>query len=296
VRIVHISDIHFWQYAYNPLRLLSKRAAGMAALLAGRARRFRLAGAPRLVDRVVALDPDHILITGDITTTALPDEFRAARRALADLLSDPGRVTIIPGNHDRYTWWADRSRRFEKFFGEFAPRPRFPWLRPIDADTAIVGLDPTRAAVTARGRLPRRQLDEAREIVEAARERSPRLIIACHYPVAAPDDCRRELFGKRLINAEEVRGWLEGIGPHLYCCGHVHAAWAFRPAEIPGQLCLNPGAPLLAGHAGRTPPGFLEITLEGRDVTIRHHAWTGEAWDVGLLAREQPFFADRAEP
>ena len=33
LRIVHVSDIHFWQYAFNPLRLLSKRLAGMASLL-----------------------------------------------------------------------------------------------------------------------------------------------------------------------------------------------------------------------------------------------------------------------
>lgn len=292
MRIVHLSDIHFWQYAYNPLRLMSKRLAGTISLLAGRARRFRLAGVPRVVERVRGLEPDHILITGDITTTALPDEFRAARRALSDFLGDPGRITIIPGNHDRYTWWSHRSRRFERFFGEFSPRTEYPWIRPIDPETTIVGLDPTRAAVTARGKLPSAQLSEAREIVERARRQWARVIIACHYPVAVPDVWRRELAGKRLINAEEVRGWLEGIGPHLYCCGHVHAAWAFRPAEIPGQLCLNPGAPLLSGHAGRNPPGFLEIDLEGRDVTVRHHAWTGEHWEVGLLRREEGFFRD----
>ena len=80
MRIVHLSDIHFWQYEFNPLRLMGKRLHGMASLLAGRAGRFRLAGVPRLVERVRGLEPDHILITGDLTTTALPDEFRAARR------------------------------------------------------------------------------------------------------------------------------------------------------------------------------------------------------------------------
>jgi 3',5'-cyclic AMP phosphodiesterase CpdA len=296
VRIVHLSDIHFWQYAFNPLRLMSKRLTGMVSLLAGRARRFGLAGVPRLVERVRNLDPDHILITGDITTTALPDEFRAARRALAGLLDDPGRVTVIPGNHDRYTWWAHRSRRFESFFGEFAPQHRYPWLRPIDPETAIVALDPTRAAVTARGKLPDRQFAEARTIVAAARQSFARLIIACHYPVAVPDQYERELFAKRLIDASRVRRWLvESVGPHLYCCGHVHAAWAFRPPGIPGQLCLNPGAPLLTGHAGRTPPGFLEIVLDGPDVQVHHHAWTGADWDVRLLHRAEHFFrTDRA--
>lgn len=293
MRIVHLSDIHFWRYAFNPLRLMSKRLTGMVSLAAGRARRFRLAGAPRVVERVRDLAPDHILITGDITTTALPDEFRAARHALADLLADPDRVTIIPGNHDRYTWWAHRSRRFEHFFGEFAPRGRYPWLRRIDAETAIVGLDPTRAAVSARGKLPGEQLAEARRIVADARDRGLRIIIACHYPVAVPAPYERELFGKRLINAHEMRRWLADIGPHLYCCGHVHAAWAFRPPDLPGQLCLNAGAPLLSGHHGRTPPGFLEIEIQGGGVTARHHAWAGEDWDVRLMHEEAGFFGDR---
>ena len=37
MRIVHLSDIHFWRYAFNPLRLMSKRLTGMVALVAGRA-------------------------------------------------------------------------------------------------------------------------------------------------------------------------------------------------------------------------------------------------------------------
>ena len=37
MHIVHLSDIHFWQYEFNPLRLMGKRLHGMASLLAGRA-------------------------------------------------------------------------------------------------------------------------------------------------------------------------------------------------------------------------------------------------------------------
>lgn len=290
MRIVHLSDIHFWQYEFNPLRLTSKRLAGMASLVAGRARRFRLAGLPGLVARVRGLEADHLLITGDLTTTALPDEFRAARRALADLLSDPARVTIVPGNHDRYTWWSHRTRRFEKFLGEFAPQPHYPWLRPLDPGTAILGLDPTRAAITARGKIPAGQLRKARDLVAQAGERVRRLIVACHYPVEAPPEHVYRLRMKRLLNAAELAEWLETIGPHLFCCGHVHAAWAFRPTRLPDQLCLNPGAPLMVAHAGGGPPGFLEIELDGPDVTVHHHAWDGEAWRSGLLRREEAFF------
>ncbi|MGP0067493.1 MAG: metallophosphoesterase family protein [Isosphaeraceae bacterium] len=290
MRILHLSDIHFWQYAFNPLRLMSKRMVGMTALLAGRAGRFHLAGVSRLVEHVRRLEADHILITGDLTTTALPDEFRAARSALSGWLDDPARVTIIPGNHDRYTWWAHRSRRFEHYFGEFAPQLAYPWLRWLDPATAILGLDPTRSGITARGEIPRPQADEARRLIAEAGGRLERLIIACHYPVAVPAEFDRDLARKPMINAHEVQGWLRTVGPHLYCCGHIHAAWSYRPTEVPDQLCINPGPPLVPRHFGHNHPGFNEIRLDGSAVTVDHHGWTGESWEITRLHQEIAFF------
>jgi len=290
LRLVHVSDIHFWQYALNPLQLFSKRLLGMASLLVRRARKFRLERAEEVVERVLSLNPDHILITGDLTTTALPAEFRAARRALGPWLQDPEKTTIIPGNHDRYTVGAHRDHRLEQFFGEFAPAGAYPWLRFLDADTAILGLDPTRAGLTARGRLPEPQLERARELIAGPAQTVRRLIVACHYPVDVPPPYRQDLVSKNLINAETLSRWLATIGPHLYCCGHVHAAWAFVPDRIPGQLCLNPGAPLLRDRTGHRPPGFLEVLIAGHDVIVTHHAWTGNTWEVLPLHRAHSFF------
>ena len=133
MRIVHLSDIHVWRYAFNPLVLLNKRAVGMLSLVFRRARRFRLERLRDVVERVLSRDADHILITGDLTTTSLPAEFQAAREALADLLVDPSRVTVLPGNHDRYTRRAARVRDFERWFGAFAPSEAWPWLRLLSA-------------------------------------------------------------------------------------------------------------------------------------------------------------------
>src|SRR3954452_11318652 len=201
----------------------------MAELVLGRARKFRLERLRAVVDRVLGLAPDHILITGDLTTTALPDEFRAARAALADLLLDSGRVTVIPGNHDRYTTGSGGYRHCGEWFGVFAPQGPYPWLRPIGAETAILGLDATRSHLTATGLLPTEQLARAQELVADAATRPRRLIVACHYPDTAPPLYVAELAQKRLKNASLVTAWLKKIGPHLYCCGHVHAAWAFIP-------------------------------------------------------------------
>ena len=91
---------------------------------------------------------------------------------------------------------------------------------------------------------------------------------------------------------ERRRGphWLAGLGPHLYCCGHVHAAWAFAPPDLPDQLCLNAGAPLLRDPTGLRPPGFLEIDLDGDDVTVIHHAWAGAEWSIFPLVQNLRFF------
>ncbi len=292
MRIVHLSDIHFWRYEFHPLRLASKRLFGMTALVLRRARRFRLERVPELVEYVRSLDPDHILITGDVTTTALPAEFQAARAALTHWLDDPVRVTVVPGNHDRYTLRAHRSRRFEHYFGDFSPGLPYPWLRRLDSETAILGLDPTRAAISARGKLPGAQITHAQELLAGSQEIS-RLLIACHYPVAAPAEYQREFARKPMVNATEVAGWLRTIGPHLFCCGHVHAVWAYQPDSIPEQLSLNPGAPLMRDTTGRRPPGFLEILLEEGDVAVNHHAWSGETWEVRLLRHAPDFFAPK---
>lgn len=290
MRIVHLSDIHVWQYSFNPLRLINKRAVGMVELLTGRSRRFRLERLHAVVARVLGLAPDHVLITGDLTTTALPDEFRAARAALADLLIDSARVTVIPGNHDRYTTGSVRYRQFEEWFGVFAPPGPYPWLRPLDDQTAILGLDATRSHISAQGYLPPEQLERARALVADPQARPRRLIVANHYPVVAPAAYAAELAPKRLKNTAEVGRWLATLGPHLHCCGHVHAAWAFVPGIIPNQLCLNAGAPLLRDPTGLRPPGFLEIVLKDQDVSVVQHAWAGDDWTERPMFQAPTFF------
>ena len=58
---------------FQPCAAVQQAAClGMASLLVRRARRFRLERLRHVVDRVRRVEPDHILITGDLTTTALP--------------------------------------------------------------------------------------------------------------------------------------------------------------------------------------------------------------------------------
>ena len=138
-------------------------------------------------------------------------------------------------------------------------------------------------------------MDRARDLLGHGPDRPRRLIVASHYPAFAPANYAAELKPKRLSNDREVIDWLATIGPHLYCCGHVHAAWSFVPPGLPEQLCLNSGAPLLRDPTGLRPPGFLEIEIHDRSVSVLHHAWIGGGWEIRPL-HQNPAFFPMAEP
>lgn len=271
--------------------LLGKRAIGLVELLLGRAARFEQERIADVVSQVRGLNPDHVLITGDLTTLALPSEFAQARQALDALLSDPRRVTVLPGNHDRYTPDAVRLRLFERQFGAYGESSAYPWMRSIGPDLDLLALDAARPYWNAQGRIPGTQLAAARVLWSSSK--APRRIVACHYPLDAPQQHRARLRRKRLVNAPEVIDWLRQAGRHIYCCGHVHSAWSIRPKKLPDQLCLNAGAAVMRGDGRHALPGFLVIELEGADVRVDHHAWNGRAWRVFELARELDFFSDQ---
>ena len=62
---------------------------------------------------------DYLVISGDLTQLALPEEFAKARMALRPLLKNQERVSIVPGNHDYYVSETKESDYFFTYFGSF---------------------------------------------------------------------------------------------------------------------------------------------------------------------------------
>src|ERR1041385_6253361 len=109
MRIVLIGDLHFYKLWVWPWQLLSKRLFGQINLWFNRRLIFRPERLKSLTERVDSLRPDLLLFAGDLTTTALPLEFRYAQDALRPLL-DRYPALIAPGNHDRHTFTAAPRR------------------------------------------------------------------------------------------------------------------------------------------------------------------------------------------
>lgn len=286
-RVVLLGDVHQYRLAVAPWRLLGKRLLGQANLWLNRRHRFDRRLLIPAVRRIAQLRPDWLLLSGDLSTTALADEFADVAAALRPLAGCP-RVAV-PGNHDRYTRAALRRRTAERALPGLYPDV-FPHLRSLADGWALVALD---AAVprllSSRGRIGRDQLDRAAALEVPA---GVGLVVLCHYPFAVPPGVRWRQ-EHRLADAgplaDLVAAWAGRHPQVLYLHGHVHRPWHWRPmvGGAPNVWAVNAGAPCHVGTDHPAGQGFWQLDLP-RDpaepvAAARHVPGPDGGWTVSAV-------------
>jgi 3',5'-cyclic AMP phosphodiesterase CpdA len=241
--------------------------------------------------------PGHLVITGDLTHIALPDEFLQARRWL-DALGRPHDVTVVPGNHDAYVAvpWAQGLSRWEPYLASDATHGDcqadaaeavFPSLR-VRGPVAFIGLSSAcpSAPLLATGRLGGSQLQRLETLLEqTGRERLFRVVLLHHPPVPGEEKWR-----KRLTDAAQLCAVIARQGAELVLHGHRHRSVQSR-IEIPGTQVPVFGIPSASSIGHRT----------GR--MAQYHIYTvrqsSAAWELELQVRGYSgdageFIAERA--
>ena len=295
MRLALIGDIHCFRRLVPPWRLLGKRLLGQANLLLHRQWRFHPALLPDLVQVIQGIDPEMLLCTGDLTTTALPAEFADAAAALRPLL-DRTPAVILPGNHDRYTFSATSRHLMEQYLPQVPAH--FPFLRPLTDAWRLLALDSAvPRALTSRGRIGPEQLASAGAMLAALPPHAG-LVVLCHYPIAAPPGIH-EGWDHRLADAPAVRELLTAFaGPVVYLHGHIHSPWAWVPDDpaLRHVLMINAGSPCRVNSRFPQGQGFWEIELENETasrISVRHHCRAGGAEEFAE-GREMRIGADGA--
>jgi hypothetical protein len=288
-----VGDLHFWRVPANPLALLGKRLLGVGNLLVGgRARRFHQHRAPELVSHLAELRPGAVLFSGDFTTTSLPSEFAAARRALAPLERiDPRPLLVaVPGNHDCYIRRELGARSFSKCFGE-------PWtivsgerlLEPAPG-LALLAIDATTSnGMDCFGALPQRRLDAIRALLAARAGSLKALWVLCHFPTEEPPGVLPHDRGEQLRGGKDFLAFLGTLPcPVFWLHGHHHYRWVYGSRLSPNVTWVNAGAPMLSRHGAPPLLGFIELSFSAGETTLRAHrrGATGEwsALDVPVPA------------
>jgi 3',5'-cyclic AMP phosphodiesterase CpdA len=263
MRYLHLSDVHVTgDYArHSLLRLGWRRWIALGELrVGGRARAF--ARAPETIRRIVAeadtLGVDHLILSGDVTAYALPEEFQGARAALGAWAEKPGRCTVIPGNHDRYTPGAHRTLRFEQSFGHLlgsdipgvAVEEGFPFVRLLGEEDAIVGLQSARVPYfpgLSYGVVGRRQREALGRILERPEMKGRAVLVVVHHaPFGEHGRPDRLLHG--LTDAAPLLALLPGERFALLH-GHIHRRFHLPATERRPHI-FGAGSSTQAGHEG----------------------------------------------
>ncbi|MFK7931324.1 MAG: metallophosphoesterase [Myxococcota bacterium] len=245
MRIAHATDIHWFVPPPLP-RIPGKRTLGTATLYGrGRRHHFHIDVQTALVDHIVGLEPDLVIITGDLTAQALPEEFELAKTALQPILSRFP-TFVQSGNHDVYTGGSFRTRRLAAYFAE--------WMHETDGDpvarldqgtVTILGLDPCRPHWSASGRVPQEQLDRLAAVLEDDELAGRSIVLATHYPVV---DRRGHIYDGALHGLRNASDLLDVLraAPHkpvAYLHGHKHHGYRVDvPLHAHVMTSFDPGS------------------------------------------------------
>jgi 3',5'-cyclic AMP phosphodiesterase CpdA len=284
--LAHLSDPHLPPLPVPRLRdLAGKRALGYLNWTRNRRKYYRRDVLDALVSDLQAQAPDHIAITGDLVNLALEAEFSPSLKWL-ESVGAPGRVTVVPGNHDAYVRatqhrFADVWRNY--LVGDDAPAggATFPFVRRRDP-LALIGVSsavPT-PPLMATGWLGGGQLDALERILAGVSAEAAFRVLLIHHPL------RSDARAKRLTDSSQVLALLKQYGVELVLHGHDHVhstIWIEGPKGAIPAIGV-PAASALA-H-GRHPAAAYNLFSIEREGTAWRCEQTVRGIDDGMHVRQ----------
>ncbi len=247
MRMIQLSDLHFG----------TERPEVVAAL----------------IEQIHRLQPDLLLLSGDITQRARRTQFRACERFLAQLPPVP--QLAVPGNHDLplFNLWqrlvAPYAHYRRTFGDELAPCYQA-------GGVLVVGVNTTRPGKHIDGSFSADRVVAVSRRLEASDARVK--IVMGHHPV----DAVLEVDEKNIAAGAEaaVRAWSRA-GMQLYLAGHIHYPFCARldrryPGVPAGCWTLQAGTAVsrrVRDHKANSfnlidwRPGPQELQLERWDFT-----------------------------
>ena len=225
-----------------------------------------------LLESLHGINPDLVIVSGDITQRAREEQFQQARAYVNRM---PGHKLVIPGNHDIPLY--DVFRRFLKplvHYERYITDNLAPFF--IDDEIAVVSINSSRSLTFKGGRISADQ-------VAAARARfanlggDPVRIVVTHHPFDVPV----ALSGVDVVGgARHAIEELSQCNVSLYLTGHLHLVHrATASVYVPGYNALLLGAGTATSTRARGEPNsFFVFRIdntrpESECITIETHSW-----------------------
>src|SRR6266536_2580569 len=213
------------------------------------------------LERVRAIDPDVVVLAGDLTTAGYEWEYEQAA-AWIEQIEFP--KVIIPGNHDsRNVGYV----HFERFFGERFSRYR----REFDAERAerlrstgftVVSVDSSDPDLNE-GHIGREKYPWIREQFEW---REDIKIFAIHHHLVSIPGTGRER--NIITDAGDLLAVLTQLDIDVILSGHKHVPFFWG---LNGILVCNSGTASTKRVRGLTPPSWNELQIDASTIKVYLH-------------------------
>jgi 3',5'-cyclic AMP phosphodiesterase CpdA len=258
--LVHLSDLHFGRVD--------------EALLAP------------LRERLTALGPDLVVVSGDLTQRARSEQFVQARQFL-DTLPQP--QLVVPGNHDVplhnvFKRFVNPLKNFKRHIGSDL-EPFF-----VDDEIAVAGINTARSLTFKDGRINQEQVALLQARFNELDEPITKIVVT-HHPFDLPEGGEGDLVHR----ASMAMKAFAACGTDILLSGHMHLARAGNTAAryaLGGYAALT----IQAGTATSTrargePNSFNAIHVDRSEVRVESYDWKPEA-GVFSLASTAAFARD----
>ncbi|MGQ0521570.1 MAG: metallophosphoesterase family protein [Actinomycetota bacterium] len=217
------------------------------------------------VAETIAVQPDLVVVGGDLTTDGYAHEFRAAQQYLQPLFDAGLRTVVIPGNHDSKNVG---YLHFRDTFGAGEGVGKGDSVLHIAAGESalsmrVVAIDSSKPDL-AEGEVGRERYDWIRQ--QFAGEADIRTFVLHHHLVPVPGTGRER---NEVWDAGDVLTLLHDLGVHLVLSGHKHVPHAWL---LNDTLIVNSGTVSSYRLRGYTRPSYnlLEVTPDLIRVTLRY--------------------------
>ncbi len=256
--IIHLSDLHF-----------------------GRVDEALIAPLRALIER---LEPDVVVVSGDLTQRAHSHEFRAARAFLDSL---PGPQIVVPGNHDvpLYNVVARFLTPLRKYRLHVTDDldPEY-----VDEEIAVLGINTARSLTFKDGRVNHEQIDKLRARLGTLEPGLTKVIVT-HHPFDLPPHFDEEHLVDRAPLAMDM---FAECGVDLLLAGHMHASHAGNTAErykIGGYAALMVQAGTATSTRGRGEANsFNVLRVEPEHIKVERYSWE-EGGDAFVKVSSESF-------
>ncbi len=225
-----------------------------------------------VVKEVNELDPDVIVITGDLTNEGLMKEYEKCKSLLTKF--NTKKIFSISGNHDyRNTGYL----LFKKFFP-------FETVNELDDDVVLVTVGTARPDRN-NGEVGYRQTLWLERTMKKYKDKV-KILARHHHLVAIPDTGSDQL---TVVDAGDVLRTILDTGVDLVLCGHKHRPWIWNFGKL---MVVNAGAATSDRVRGLFENTYNIITISNKKIQVDLKIVGGKRLPIDDIVNNYSQFGD----